>query len=154
MSCCVSTTDWPTLGVALLSLIVAVVSVWFAVQSLRLASTDWRQRKWFELYFKASEACHFLEYFQRQHAAVAPGLRGLPPVIDDFNMLMFKLRDAHSMAVVFPINPAIHGFLASTAVFENLDEAFSPERLTNIENAVEELRQKALLDVSVLKSDK
>jgi hypothetical protein len=55
------------------------------------------------------------------------------------------------MAVVFPINPEIQEFLNASAVFKDRNEAFSTERLEKIKNAVDGLREKALLGPEVLR---
>lgn len=139
-----------TLVIAVASLVVAAFSVWFAVSSLRLAKMDWRQRKWFELYFKASEVHTSLDHFQGKYGTLSPALWGMPEVRKDWNDLMSLIRDVHSMAAVFPKNPAVLGFIESTAVFKDRDEALSKERLMKIFDAVEGLRRKALVDTSVL----
>src|ERR1700676_1895899 len=41
----------------------------------------------------------------------------------DRNKLMFKIREAHSMAVVFPKDAAIDALFEATAVFKNPGEA-------------------------------
>lgn len=144
---CMWTYDTATLSVAVASLMVAAAALWFAVRSLRLAKMDWRQRKWFELYFKASEFCDALEHFQAQHDSASlntdDGKR-------DLNDLMFLIRKAFHMALVFPKHSVITNVLLSTAVFSNPQEALSKDRLAKISDAVEGLRQKALVDPSVL----
>jgi hypothetical protein len=148
---CGSHTDWPTLIIAVASLVVAVVAVRFTVVALNLARMDWRQRKWFDLYFQAAQASDFLENFQKQYGATPLELRGMPEVMRPFNELLFLLRKAYSMAVVFPINPEIQEFLNASAVFKDRNEAFSTERLEKIKNAVDGLREKALLGPEVLR---
>jgi len=54
------------------------------------------------------------------------------------------------MAVVFPKTPAIDELLAATAVFKDSHEAFSQERLDKLFDAVQNLREKALVHPSVL----
>ena len=53
------------------------------------------------------------------------------------------------MAVVFPHNPAVEAFLSSTAVFKD-EKTVSDDRLSKVFDAVELIRQKALLPATVL----
>jgi len=55
------------------------------------------------------------------------------------------------MALVFPKNSAIDELLACTAVFKDEEQAVSNERLSKLFDAVEGVRQKALIwDLAVL----
>jgi hypothetical protein len=54
------------------------------------------------------------------------------------------------MAVVFPQNPAIQAFLSSTAVFKD-EKTVSEERLSKVFDAVELVRQKALIHPTILR---
>ena len=63
---------------------------------------------------------------------------------------MFLFRELHAMAVVFPKNASIDELLAATATFKNSQEAFSKDRLAKILNAMEGIRQKALIEPIVL----
>jgi hypothetical protein len=63
---------------------------------------------------------------------------------------MFAMRTVNRMAVVFPKNSAIDGLFNSTAVFANPEGALSKDRLKQLLNAVEEIRQNALVDPTVL----
>ena len=67
-----------SLAVAIASLIASVAAARVANSSLTQArqvavrdEREWKQRKWFDLYFKASEAYDFLEYFQQNYSSAA-----------------------------------------------------------------------------------
>jgi hypothetical protein len=51
---------------------------------------------------------------------------------------------------VFPQSPVIQALFNATAAFKNMEEATSKDRLSKVLEAVEDIRQKSLLDVSVL----
>jgi hypothetical protein len=149
--------DAVPLVISVASLLVSLASFFVARSSLKQAEQvaerarrDWKQRKWFDLYFKASEVYDFLDRFQKQYAAMSPTLWGIPAVQNDFNELMFLVRKLHSMAVVFPKHQVINELLNSTAVFKDRNEAMSDDRLKKIFDAVEGLRVMALVDTSVL----
>jgi hypothetical protein len=63
------------------------------------------------------------------------------------------VRFVDRIAAVFPKNPEIDALLEATAAFKDMDEATSKKRLSKFFDAVEGIRQKALIvDVSVLSS--
>lgn len=141
------------LAISIASLVVSIASALVAGSSLKTANRvaereqrDWKQRKWFDLYFKANEAYDHLDYFQANYGGITmnPAQRA-----DDWNELMRSIRQAHSMAVVFPQNPATDELFLCTK-FKTFDEAFSKERLAKLLSAVDALRKKALVDQSVL----
>ena len=151
--------DSVSLAVAIASLIASVAAALIAKSSLSQAEQvaerdkrDWQQRKWFELYFKATEAYDFLDYFQKTYGSPAEPNWGTNEWQQDWNKLMFKIREAHSMAVVFPKDAAIDALFDATAVFKNPEEAASPERLQAILDSTEGLRTKSLVDASILTS--
>jgi hypothetical protein len=113
------------------------------------ARKEWKQRKWFDLYLKASEFYDFFDLFQRKYGTVAPAFRAGPEIHDDYVELVSLVRKVHAMATVFPKNEVLDALFASTAPFKDPDDAFSPERLQRISDAVEGLRQKALLGGAV-----
>jgi hypothetical protein len=146
-----------SLAVAIASLIASVAAALIARSALSQAEQvaerdrrDWQQRKWFDLYFKATEACDFLDYFQKTYGSPGEPTWGTNEWQQDWNKLMFKIREAHSMAVVFPKDAAIDALFAATAVFKNQEEAGFPERLQSILDATEGLRSKSLVDASIL----
>lgn len=148
-------TDIVNLALALASLAVAVWAVFIARSSLKQAEQvaaqerrDWVQRQWFELYFKADEFYDALDRFQQKYGTLDQTLRGMVGL--ELDALMMQVRRLHSTAVVFPQNPTVKQLFDATAVFADKNEAFSGERLEMIFEAVEALRQNALVDPSVL----
>lgn len=144
-----------SLGLSVVALRVAKSSDSVAKSSLSLAEQvaeqeqkDWKQRKWFDLYFQASEFYDHLERYQTLYQN-----RKLVTAQDeqDWNELMFLIRRAHSMAVVFPQTPAIDELIKATAVFGDTPlEAFSKDRLKAVFEAVQGLREKALVHPTIL----
>jgi hypothetical protein len=63
---------------------------------------------------------------------------------------MHTFREACTMAAVFPKNPAIDTFF-ETVNFTNVNDPLSKERLKALFNALELLRQKALVNSDVLR---
>jgi uncharacterized membrane protein YidH (DUF202 family) len=142
------------LWVAIASLMVSVAAVFIAWSSLSQAKQvadrdrrDWKQRKWFDLYFKANEIHDSLDRFQTLYDDATPCTTEFQK---DWNDLMFLIREVQSMAVVFPKNSVIEEFLSCTAVFKDRAEVLSKCRLKKVFNAVEGIRLKALLDPTVL----
>jgi hypothetical protein len=149
--------------VSIASLLAAFASVYIAQQSevvsqqsldqaQKVSDRDqenWRQRTWFDLYLKASEAYDFFDMFQAKYKS-GHSFHVNVENPSDWNHLMALMRQTHAMAAVFPKNNVIDELFASTAVFKNQSEALSPERLTKIFNAVQNLRDQALLHVNVL----
>ena len=142
------------LVIALASLAISVAALWVAQSSLLQAKRvadrdheDWKQRKWFDLYLKADEIYDLLECFQAQYDGTTP-----PTIAEttDWNNFLLRLRQLHATAVVFPKNAATDKLFSSTAVFKNRAEAFSKNRLAHIFDAAEELRQKALVNPTIL----
>jgi hypothetical protein len=54
------------------------------------------------------------------------------------------------MALVFPVNPVVTELCLSTAVFTGIEEVRSKERLERIFDVLDKLREKALVDATVL----
>ena len=109
--------------VAIISLLVSLVAARIAKSSLvqaRLVSDrdrrDWRQRKWFDLYFKANEAYDSLERFQGRYDSTRDESGEFKA---DFNAVTSQIRSVHAAAVVFPKDPA-------------LDELFSQPRYSRL----------------------
>jgi hypothetical protein len=147
--------------VALVALIVAFVSLYLAKvgvdvakSSLTLAEDvarreqrDWVQRKWFDLYFEAVQFENRLEHFRTIYDRVL--------ATEEFekaaNELAFSARRLLAYASVFPQNPAIDYLFACINKWplegENL---FSKQMLEDYENAIEELRQHARVESTVL----
>jgi hypothetical protein len=134
----------------------AKTSAELAAESLRQTKevadrelADWRQSKWFELYFSASEMCDTLEHFQVIHLPNAEYWNS-EPLASDYNRIIFLNRKCLAMAVVFPKNPAVDKLAAASAAFRNREEVFSKDRLKLIQDAVQDLRELALLHPAVL----
>ncbi len=151
------TYEMTTLLVSMASLLLGVAAVWIARSSLSQArkfaeqeQRDWRQRKWFDLYFKADEAYDALDHFQVLYPNSSLPEWGSPKWQQDWSDLMRAMRTVNRMAVVFPKSPVIDEVFASTAVFASQDEALSQDRLQQLLNAVEGIRQKSLVDPTVL----
>ncbi|MGA9802042.1 MAG: hypothetical protein WBQ19_17765 [Terriglobales bacterium] len=145
-----------TLAAAIGSLLAGVAAVLVAKSSLSQAKQvadrelkDWKQRKWFDLYFRADEAYDALERFQALYPSPADVLTEKGK--KEWNDLMRVMRAVHRMAVVFPKHPAIEDFLASTAIFKDMKLALSAEQRQKIFDAVDKIREHALIgDSSVL----
>lgn len=128
-----------------------------AAESLRQAKdvaerelADWRQSKWLELYFRASEMCDTLEHFQKVHKPDSGEYRYSEPIASDYNNFIFLNRKCLTMAAVFPKNDAVDKLAAAAAAFREWEEVFSPERLKAIGEAVQDIRELALLHPAVL----
>jgi hypothetical protein len=135
--------DW----VAISSLVVAIAAFVVARKTMKDAEEDWKQRKWFDLYFKADEAYNELDYYRTAYSGQP--IPKTPEQASDWNKLMFLIRQAHSMATVFPKTEAIDKLFAATD-FGDPAGAFDPGRLKTFMDAVEALRQKALIKPSIL----
>jgi hypothetical protein len=156
-----------SLTVAGASLVVSIIATLFAKGSLNRANDslrqaekiasreeqDWRQRKWFDLYLKANEAYNALEKFQIQY-----GIGSLQSPDDgqwkqDFNNLIYIFRAVHALAMVFPIDPVVTELCLATVDFQNVENVFSKKRLERIFEAMNNVREKALVDPAVLSQD-
>jgi hypothetical protein len=148
--------DW----VSFASLLVSSAAVLIARNTLSQAKKvaererrDWAQRKWFDLYFQMNDTYDFLDEFRTNR-------RGMPPsswdadAIQDWNHLMRLIRKVHAMAMVFPKNQVIDKLISATAVFSEKQEALSVYRLKTIQDILDDIRIKALIDSSVLNTIK
>jgi hypothetical protein len=144
--------------VAVASFLAGVAAVWIAKSSLAQAEQvaardreDWKQRKWFDLYFKADEAYDALDRFQVLYPTTsAPGWDTMEWE-REFHELMRAMRTVNRIADVFPKNTQVNALFDATGAFQNPGEAVSKARLQKMFDAVEGLRQKALVkDISVL----
>jgi len=140
-----------SLVVAVASLVLSAVATLVAKSSLSQAKQvadrdqrDWRQRKWADMYLKADETYDALDRFHVLSDSWDPEERER-----EWSDLMRLIRGAHAMAVVFPQNPAVGAFLSSTAVFKN-EKIVSDDRLSKVFDAVDLIRQKALLPAAIL----
>jgi hypothetical protein len=155
--------DWCSLTVSVASLGIAIASTFIAKRSLTEAKLareqgkgiaarahdDWAQQKWFDLYFKVDQAYNALEQFQTKYLGCNPATL-FPEQAKDYNQLMHIIREAHTMADVFPKNAAIDALFASTTFSNFWGDVLPKERLKSLADALELLREKALMDKSVL----
>ena len=137
--------------VAVASLVLSVIATLVAKSSLSQArrvadrdQRDWRQRKWADMYLKADETYDALDRFH-----VLSDSWDTEEQEREWNDLMRLIRGAHAMGVVFPQNPAVGAFLSATAVFKD-EKTVSDNRLSKVLDAVEQIRQRALLPATIL----
>jgi hypothetical protein len=149
--------EMASLIVSIASLLAGIAAVCIARSSLFQArqvaereQKEWKQRKWFDLYFKADEAYDALDHFRVKYPSSSSPEWGSVQWEKDWNDLMRVMRTVNRMAVVFPKDAATDALIASTAVFSDPVEALSKDRLQKLLDAGEELRQKALVDPLVL----
>jgi hypothetical protein len=133
--------SWRTLKVTLESL----KTTQSAVERARV---DWAKQKWFDLYFKVDQAYDTLEEYQTLYQRCNPAICSLEQE-KDHNKLIGMFREVITMASVFPQNSAID-VLFKNMRFTSVNEALSKERLKTLRDALELLRQKALLNRDVL----
>lgn len=140
-----------SLVVAIVSLLLSGIATLVAKSSLSQAKEvaarderDWRQRRWADMYLKADETYDALDRFH-----VLSDSWDTEEWEREWNDLMRLIRGALAMAVVFPQNPAIGAFLSSAAVFKD-EKTVSEERLSKVFDAVELIRQRALLPAAIL----
>lgn len=144
-----STSDW----IAISALFVAVVSFFVARKTLKDAEESWKQQKWFDLYAKADEGYDTFDVY----CATYKGFHN-PEMnaghANDWNNLMFVIRRVHSMAMVFPKHSAIDKLVKATTGFLTTEDALQPWRLKLFFDAVQEMRDMAALDPSILERRK
>ena len=148
----------PTVSYETASLLVAIASLLLSATALLVAKSslsqtrrvaerdqqDWKQQKWADMYLKANETHDALDRFR-----VLAGSWDAVGWEREWNDLMRLIRGAHAMAVVFPQNEAIGCFFSSTAIFKD-KRAVSDEDLSRVFDAVELVRQRALLPATIL----
>lgn len=116
--------------------------------SIERSRIDWAKQKWFDLYFKADQAYNALDEYQALYKGCNPAICS-PQQEKDHNELMDTFREACTMAAVFPKNEAIDA-LYNSVKFTGIVDALSKERLDALSDALELLRQKALINADVL----
>lgn len=162
--------DW----VAVANLVVAVVAILVAIRALSVArqtmkdaqhmmkaseevwnqqKEDWRQQKWFDLYFKADQAYNAWEHYQTVYQDFNPDELSEEQQ-KQHNHLMHVIRELHTMVGVFPKNNATDALVVSTQFggdpYSHLAELLSKDRLNALLDALELLREKALVNENVL----
>lgn len=149
--------------IALASLLIALASLCIAWNSVRIgknallqakvdsdrAQRDWRQRKWFNLYVEADRAINLLEAFQIKYGKVSADSNTWKA---EWESTVHQLRRVCSMGAVFPINPATDRFFAAAAAIPNPEWGLPKGCFDEVSEAVEDIRQKALVDPTVLDS--
>jgi hypothetical protein len=138
------------------SLLLSLAATFIAGSSLsqarRVANRDrqdWRQRRWFDLYFQLSETYDFFDWFQTEYKSTNPSSWG-DIEIRDWNRLMNLFRRVHTTAMVFPPNPVIDKLVLATAVFSDQQESLSDNRLKSVLDVMDDVRMEALVDRGVL----
>ena len=147
----ITLSDWAAIAnlvVALVALAVAIVALVVARKTLTEAEEDWKQRKWFDLYAKADEAHSMLVSYRKIYPTSTQDES--VPARNAWNQLMFLFLQAHTMAGVFPKNPAVDKLFEATSAFSYPKCAYEHARSEKLGDAVEDLRQKALLKKEVL----
>jgi len=156
-----------SLTVAVISLLVAtivsIVSVNLSKASVRIAQRsldfakevaareqrDWAQRKWFDLYLEAEKFTNSLEHLQT--------LYDVPLETTEFetlaNNVTFAGRHVITLASVFPQNTAINALFACVQKWPlSSHNLLTKQMLAEYADAIELLRQKALVDPSILQT--
>ncbi|MGO8756774.1 MAG: hypothetical protein ACLQG3_01495 [Terracidiphilus sp.] len=160
--------DWTTLNISIASLVVAVVSFIASLASAAIANgarkdaeriaarahDEWAQQKWFDLYFSTNSAYDAMEKLQADCIVQTNRLISIAggSYPDRANEVVRLFREIQAMAMVFPKCTAIDMLCAATSGFvDDQKEMLSKQRLKNLMGAMNEIREKALVDSSVLK---
>ena len=156
---------WVTLASLIVAIIVSVISFVLSKASLRIAENslglaeevaereqrDWRQRKWFDLYFEGEHFTTLLERFQTIFDRPSQTLE----YETAFNEITFAARKMLVHASVFPQNPALDALFKCIEKWKLTDEnMFSKQMRTEYGDAIESLRQEALVHGSILLKNK
>jgi len=160
--------DWTTLRLSIASLFVAIVSFvaslvsaaianWSRKDAKRIADRahdEWAQQKWFDLYFSTNSAYDAMEKLQAD-CIVQNGrlisIRGGGNYPDRANDVIRLFREIQAMAMVFPQCTAINRLCAATSGFvDDQKEMLNNQRLKNLMDAMNDIREKALVNASVL----
>ena len=158
--------DWTTLSLSIASLVVAIASFVASLASAAIANSarkdaksiadrahdEWAQQKWFDLYFSTNSAYDAMDKLQAD--CVFQGNRlisfrgGNYPDRADEVIRLF--REIQAMAMVFPKCAAIDMLCAATSGFANdHGDLLSKKRLKKLMDAMNEIREKALVNASV-----
>lgn len=147
-------TDYVSLASLIVSMAAAVFAALSVLQAKRMARREhdeWAQRRWFDLYSKTAEALDTLEYFRVRYPD-SKHKGGTEERAMDWSEMMFKIRAAGRMAFAFPQNPLVTAFIDSCK-FRNSEDTVLDEGYEKMFEAVEGLRGKALVNLSVLDYD-
>ena len=129
------------------SVSIAQRSLDFAKEVAAREQRDWAQRKWFDLYLEAERFTNSLEHLQALYDA--------PLETAEFetlaNNVTFAGRHMITIASVFPQNTAINALFACVQKWPlSPHNLLSKQMLADYADAIELLRQKALVDPSIL----
>jgi hypothetical protein len=114
------------------------------------AHDEWAQQKWFDLYFKANAAYDAMDELQGQFSLERDRIIGMnyPERTNDVIRLF---REAQAMAMVFPKSEVIDNLCNATSGFvHEPSEMLSKQRLQNLMDAMNDIREMALVDPGVL----
>jgi hypothetical protein len=136
--------DW----VAISALVVGIVALFVARKTLKDAEEFWKQQKWFDLYAKADEGYDTFDRYCTTYK-MSPHPETNIGHMEAWNNLMFLIRRVHSMAMVFPQHPAINKLVKATS-FDAPGDALEEWRLKLFLEAVQDMREMAVLDPSIL----
>jgi hypothetical protein len=149
-----------SLFVAIASFIASLVSAAIAKGARKDAESiaerahdEWAQQKWFDLYFSANSAYDALEKLQADSIVQKNGTINMHGgnYPDRANEVIRLFREIQAMAMVFPRYTAIDMLCAATSGFvDDPSEMLSKRRLKNLMDAMDDIREKALVDSSVL----
>jgi hypothetical protein len=147
---------WVTLASLVVAVVVSVASLYLSKASVRIAENslklsaevaerehrDWRQRKWFELYLAAENFATMLERLQTVYDR--------PLATEEFetdaNNLTFAARQLIPYGAVLGKNPATNALFNCIGKWKLTGEnLFSKQMLAEYEDAIEGLRQEALV---------
>jgi hypothetical protein len=113
------------------------------------AGADWRQQQWFTLFFEANAAYDLLERF---HSIVnVPGGAATQDLQAGLGAATLQMKKAQGLAEVFPKCVEVDALFEATK-FPTYNDYVRPEKLKLLFEAVEGLRQKALVSLDVLGS--
>jgi hypothetical protein len=146
--------DCTTLGISAASVITSILAAIYAREAVdearsasQRAQQDWKQRQWVDLYREADYAYDLLDRFYNLYGGdTNPGAEYQAA----FNAAIFQSRRAHAAAAVFPINEVVTNFFEATIAFSGPADPQFSERLEKIFEAVQNIREQALLDVNLL----
>ena len=146
-----------SLLVALASLLLGLAAVRISKSSLSQAEQvavrdqrDWKQRKWYDLYFKADDAYDAVDHYKTQYPNPLLPNEDDPARIIAWNNLMLTIKTVHRIAMVFPINSAIDALVSATVTFDYTTQTISNDQLTTLFDAVQNIRDISRIDISVL----
>ena len=117
------------------------------------AHDEWAQQKWFDLYFSTNYAYDAMEKLQADSIVQKNGTINIHGgnYPDCANEVVRLFREIQAMAMVFPRCTAIDMLCAATSGFvDDSSEMLSKQRLKNLMDAMNDIREKALVDASVL----